>query len=122
MIPFPNARVTVIRPKVIEDMGSEFVDWRNPERVEISGDCHVQTGATREEYERADSTETDFTLWAPLTVLLKARDRIEFTYTTPGLESLPPEQLQVNGRPRIMVDPVDPTESFQRAELVQIEG
>lgn len=122
MIFFPNARVSVLRPRVIEDMGSTFTDWNNPERLEFEELCHIQEGATREAYERADSVETDFTLWAPLELMLKAEDRIEFTYAVEGLSELPAQELQVIGRPKIMVDPVDPAESFQRAELKLIEG
>ena len=121
MILLPNATAVIIRPRVVNDMGSEFVDWEHPERIKFPGPCHVQDGATTETFERADSVETAYTLWAPLAPAVKPNDRVEFTYTAPPVTGTV-TGLQVHGRPRVMVDPVDPDESFQRVELTRLEG
>lgn len=122
MILLPNVTAQILRPTVVTDMGSQFTDWANPQRVPFTEPCHVQDGATSEAYDRADAVETDYTLWAPLAPRILPTDHLEFTYTHPQLGGVTVTGLQVHGRPRVMVDPLEPSESFQRVELKRIEG
>lgn len=122
MIPFPNAAVVILRPRMIDDMGAQVPDWGDPERVELGGACHVQAGATVEDNTRAGGVETEMTLWAPITPRIRPDDRVEVTYTAPEVQGEVVGGLRVNGRPRVMIDPVDPADSYQRATLQRMEG
>lgn len=96
---FDTDVLTVIRPTVRKEYGSDVDDWTTPVAHDITG-CAIQGGDSREDHYKATGVTADFTIWAPVDADINANDRVRFTYGGRNYDN-----YEVDGTPKPMIDP-----------------
>lgn len=75
MIPFGTQTVTVQRPALVSDHGTDVADWTAPVTHTLTG-CSVQPAGGTEDPINRDSVTTLWTVYAPSTADVLDTDRV----------------------------------------------
>lgn len=92
MLSFTDTSITTIRPAVIRERGSDWLDWGNAPRSVIEG-CQASFGPSKEDNDGQDASMVVATVVAPWGADIRPLDKVMVDYA-PGIE------LSVKGHPR----------------------
>jgi hypothetical protein len=98
LVSFAKHSITVIRPGRVEDHGSWYDDWENPEEDRVVEGCVIFPGVSIEDNDRQDAQKVTYTVLAPEGTDVKASDKIR-------VDLEPDLDLAVYGRPRLVPSP-----------------
>jgi hypothetical protein len=114
-MPFDETPLTVLRARRVVRNGSLVLDWTNP--VEHSTPPgSLEGGDSREDHDRAEGVEVEFSWNGPVEADIQAADRVRFEYAGRTFED-----YHVIGQPRLMTDPFGLV-GYQLVSLAKREG
>ena len=91
---FSKDKITILRPSVREERGTQFYDYSNPTRIDING-CEVQPLNTVLNQQERFAVDTTYSVFCPPDVEIYFYDRIEYVGDT----------YIINGKPFLVKSP-----------------
>lgn len=103
---FADHAVTVIRPARVQDHGSWYDDWDNPEPPRLIEGCVVFPGTSVEDNDRQNAEQVTYTVLAPMDADIRTTDKVQ-------VDLEPDLDLAVFGRPRRIASPTGDLDHLQ---------
>ena len=91
---FSTDTITIIRPTIKTERGTQFYDWDNAARIDVDG-CNVQPMNTVLNQQERFAVDTTYTLLCPPETEIYFYDRVEYQG----------EQYTINGKPFLLKSP-----------------